>query len=107
MKGERDIGGWTALMRAARNGCPGCVRLLLERETGIQDDQSWTALMWAVYYRKSDCVTLLAEKERTITTTRAIYRKNDNRIYPSESTALDVARLKGHYELAKVLSYSI
>ena len=99
--------GWTALMQAAFFGHTECVKLLLEKEAGMRDRKGWTALMWAVYYRKSDCVTLLVEKERTITTTRAIYRKNDNRIYPSESTALDVARLKGHYELAKVLSYSI
>ena len=53
-------------MHAADNGHPDCVRLLLEKEGGMQNSDGWTALMFATYNNRLGCVRLLAEKEKDL-----------------------------------------
>ena len=98
MQGERDVGGWTALVRAARNGRPGCVKLLLEKESGMQDKDGWTALMLAVYDNRLECARLLAEREKDMKTTCEYWG------FPPGSTALDIAEDWGHTEIVSILS---
>ena len=96
--GMQDADGRTALMWAARADHPGCVGLLLEREGGMQDSYGWTALMWAAYKGHTECARLLAEKEKDMKTTRRWCG------CPPGTTALDIARWKGHTAIASILS---
>lgn len=106
---EKEVGikkgnGSTALMVAAANGSTDCVALLLDKEARMQDNWGWTALIWASYYNKPHCVKILMEKEKDIKTSRKTYWSDDNKFYPSGSTALDIARIKSHPEVIKILS---
>jgi len=51
-------------MAAAACGNHECVKLLLDQEAGMQDDEGMTALMRAAKNGKKDCVILLLEKEK-------------------------------------------
>ncbi|EFO63702.1 Kinase, NEK [Giardia lamblia P15] len=86
MSGDVTINGWTiysgtALMRAAVRGHSDCVKLLLEKEGGMQNGYGWTALMWATQSSHLDCIRLLLEKERDINRIQLlnIARRNGNR----------------------------
>ncbi|EFO61460.1 Kinase, NEK [Giardia lamblia P15] len=96
--GVRDDDGRTALMWAARNGHLGCVKLLLEKESGMQNSRGWTALMWATYWKEPECVKALAERERDIKTTRKYQR------FPSDTTAIDIAKKCDYKEIIDILS---
>ena len=52
-----------ALMMAAIYGHAEVVRLLVEHEGGMKDEDGWTALMYAARENKADCIKLLLEKE--------------------------------------------
>ena len=88
----KDKNGMTALMIAVCNGHTDCVKLLLEREAGMQDSEGYTALMIAIQNNNVDCARLLAKKEGHIKRTY----KQDNGRYSSAQicteTALDIAK---------------
>ncbi|EET02696.1 Protein 21.1 [Giardia duodenalis ATCC 50581] len=69
----RDKDGWsasrTALMSAAQSGHTECVKLLIEKESGMQDKDGRTALMLAAINGHIECVKLLLEKEKGTKTT--------------------------------------
>ncbi|ESU40468.1 Ankyrin repeat protein [Giardia duodenalis] len=88
----------TALMRAASCGHAEVVRLLVEREGGMQDSWDWSALMYATYSNKLDCTKLLAEREKDMKTSRVWNG------FPPGTTALDIAKRMGYKEIASILS---
>ncbi|EET00689.1 Kinase, NEK [Giardia duodenalis ATCC 50581] len=102
--GMQNHTGRSALMLATWYGNAKYVPLLLKKEGGMQSNNGWTALMNSAYKNKLDCVKLLKEKEKDMKTTREAQVKDDTQIYPSGLTALDIARLKGHYEIIEFLS---
>lgn len=59
----KDGAGETALMSTARNGHVECLKLLLDKEEGMQRPDGWTALMMAALRGHAECVKLLLEKE--------------------------------------------
>lgn len=60
--GGRDDCGMTALMHAAAMGQCAVVRVLIPRESRLQDGSGWTALMHAVEHCHVDCVRLLVSE---------------------------------------------
>ncbi|ESU41364.1 Calmodulin [Giardia duodenalis] len=94
----QDKDGVTALMLAACNRDPDYVKLLLEKEGGMQDNDGWTALMRAVFVGHTESVRLLAEREKDMKTIREWFG------YPPGTTALDIAKERGHTEIASILS---
>ena len=88
----------TALMVAADKGHTECVELLLVKEAGMQDRKGWTALMYATYNNRLECARLLAKKETDMKTT---HKWN---WFPPGSTALDIAKKRGHAEIVSILS---
>ena len=85
-------------MHAADNGHPDCVRLLLEKEGGMQNSDGWTALMFATYNNRLGCVRLLAERERDMKTTRKWFG------YLPGTAALGVAKKMARTAIASILS---
>ena len=55
--------GETAFMIAVCNGHTDCVKLLLKKEAGMQDEDGRTALMGAADHDHIECIKLLLEKE--------------------------------------------
>ena len=85
-------------MFAAKKGHPECVKLLIEKEAGLQDNDGWTALMKAMRYNKLECVRLLAEREKEMKTTRGCWG-----YYPPGTTALRIAKKEGYKEIVSIL----
>ena len=50
-------------MKAAKYGYDDIVRILVEKETGMQDGDKWTALMFAAKYGHLECVKFLLDFE--------------------------------------------
>ena len=84
-------------MYAARRNRKDSVRLLLDKEGGMQDKDGWTALMVAARWNNLECARLLAEREKDIKTIRGWG------IYPPGITALDIASWKGRTEIVSIL----
>ncbi|ESU40003.1 Ankyrin repeat protein, partial [Giardia duodenalis] len=68
MMGDAHISGLrissgTALMMAAAHGHAECIKLLLNREAGMQDEYGNTTLMWAARLGHINCIRLLLRKE--------------------------------------------
>ena len=95
LKGEN---GLTALMKAAENGYVECVNLIIEKEASMQDNDGRTALMKAVYWNRIECARLLAEREKDMKTTYKWFG------YLPGTTALDIAKERGHTEIVSILS---
>ena len=83
---------------AAAHGQAEAVKLLLNREAGMQDEDGYTALMSAVINNDLECAGLLAKREGHMKTT---CKWNG---YPPRSTALSIAERRGHWEIADALS---
>ncbi|KWX11256.1 T-complex protein 1/ alpha subunit/ Thioredoxin peroxidase [Giardia duodenalis assemblage B] len=103
MMGDTHINGLrisrgTALMMAAAHGHAECIKLLLNREADMQDEDGYTALMSAVINNDLECAGLLAKREGHMKTT---CKWNG---YPPGSTALSIAERRGHREIADALS---
>lgn len=96
--------GATALIAAAWNGSVDCIPILLDKEVCMQDNREWTALMMATYNNKLKCVKLLMEKEKDVKTTHEARWAGDDQVYHPESTALDIARKRGHAGVTNILS---
>ena len=96
--GLRISSGTALMMAAAQGGHAECIKLLLNREAGMQDEDGYTALMSAVINNDLECVGLLAKREGHMKTT---CKWNG---YPPGSTALSIAERRGHREIADALS---
>ncbi|ESU43278.1 Ankyrin repeat protein, partial [Giardia duodenalis] len=112
MMGDARINGLrissgTALMMAAAHGHAECIKLLLNREAGMQDEDGYTALMSAVINNDLECAGLLAKREGHIK--RTYERCNDG--YPSPQTctetALDIAKANRCKAIIAILSEGI
>lgn len=91
------IGGfdWTALMVASVKGHVLAVRQLLASgaDANLRDIYGWTPLMRAVYEERTEVVQALMERSQT-----DLNAKNDQ-----GATALHLAAVKGHEQLARAL----
>ena len=121
--------GRTAFMIAVCNGHTDCVKLLLKKEAGMQDEDGRTALMGAADHDHIECIKLLLEKEAGMrdkngwtALMRAVLvghtecvrllkaKEGDMKTtrgwdgYPSGTTALDIATKKYHVEIVSILS---
>ena len=112
----------TALMRAAACGHAEVVKLLVEHEGGMKDEDGWTALIYVARKNKADCIRLLLDKEGGMQDNdgctalmHAAYNNNlecarllakrENRIRNEYGgTALDIAKKKGYKEIVSILS---
>ena len=88
--GQCDEQGMTALMHAAQRGHVESVKLLAEKEKGLQDRNGWTALMHATHGNHSEVAKVLAPHE---------HGKRDN----NGRTALMIATQQGSLEMVKLL----
>ena len=93
----QDSWDWSALMHAAEKGHATCVKLLAEKEGGMQESDGKTALMNAARNDHEEVVNLLAEKEEGMKTTSWWH------IYSPGTTALDIAEERGRTRLASIL----
>ncbi|ESU40288.1 Ankyrin repeat protein, partial [Giardia duodenalis] len=128
-KGCKDVIGRTALMLAAHRGHTEVVRILVEEEGGMQNNDGVTALIFAARYGHSKCVRLLLEKEGGMQdkdgwTALMLAAYNDHvecvRLlaerekdikttrecygYSPGTMALDFAKRKGYTEIISILS---
>jgi len=53
----------TALVKAAKYGHDDIVRILAEKEAGMQDEHGWSALMLAAEKGHPECLKILASEE--------------------------------------------
>lgn len=108
-------------MSAAVIGHADCVRLLLEKECGLQCESGRTALMWAAHSGHADCVRLLVERESGMkerkgqtalmiavqnsktNCVRLLLREKDLKNNDGE-TALSLAMIWRRYEMVDLLS---
>ncbi|KWX11160.1 hypothetical protein QR46_4885 [Giardia duodenalis assemblage B] len=88
--GRRDVSGMTALMHAASNGSIGVLRILLEHEKGMRDNQDHTALYHALRTEHIEAAKIILPLED-----------------PTDCngvTALMRAAVKGDAEMVKLLA---
>ena len=91
----RAENGWSAVMIAAAKGYAEIMKLLLEKgaDPDLQDVYHWTPLMRAGFENRASIVELLLQDERV-----EVNRRGENGI-----TALHLAAVKGHAEIARLL----
>ena len=90
----KDSDGWTALMRASRNGYKAIVKTLLDKgaDVNAKDKEGGTALMWATFKNRTAIVKILIDKGADV-------NARDNR----GSTALMMAAINGHTDIVALL----
>eukprot|EP00701_Giardia_intestinalis_P004838 XP_001708662.1 Hypothetical protein GL50803_114590 [Giardia lamblia ATCC 50803] len=99
--GIRNNEHQTALMWAARNDHPECVRLLLKDEGGMQTTKGWTALINAAYSNAVECARLLKENEKELKTISSCHDHSPG------TTVLSIAKKKDRKEIVGILPNEI
>ncbi|TNJ27472.1 Ankyrin repeat protein 1 [Giardia muris] len=101
---KTDSHGWTALMRAAKNGHSDCLTSLVDAEANLVNDESCTALMIAALHDQPACVQRLSV-EATLRTAKklVIDSHHDPVVLAPGSTALMCAAVRGYADCVEHL----